>query len=298
MNTKIQTTIFVFVSMLMITSLISYVNADSETKIIVGVFDGNRSILIVNDDINIIKIQDEYGMISEYYNSEIKLYRDGGFSMKNRESLIAVWIHPIDNGLYKVILIDNGDRHRFLTVLGDFDDVYNEDFVVKEPKSSIGADINKWNIPTQGRNNHTIIIPEKEFNPDTLEIISNIPHFIEYKHTLNFDFGVIDNAILSETDQRVKDATINISLINPFGEDIIQWSGITNNLGYFGDSWYVEDNEVLGQWRFNVTASFDNFTQKNTFVNFFVIPLDDDSTRKCPLSYFWNSTSMICEEDI
>jgi len=136
----------------MIVSLVSYAEADSETKIIVGVFDGNRSILIVNDDVNnIIKIQDEYGVISEHYDSEVKSYKDGGFSMKNRESLIAVFVHPTNDGFYKVVLLDNGEIHRFFAVLGNLDDVYDENFVLEvmnEPKSSIGTDITNWDIPT------------------------------------------------------------------------------------------------------------------------------------------------------
>jgi len=255
---------------------------------------------IEEDKVNVF-----YGLANIFKDPDsiIKLYKSGGFSLKNYDLGIAIYAHPVSKTeMIKFVVLENGKVSRFIALMEDsitYNEISNDvNHPQKiEPKSSIGADISKWDIPTQGRNDYTIIIPEKEFDPDTLEIISSVPHFIEYKHILNFDFGVIDNNILSKTDQRVKSAIVNISLINPIGENIIHWNGITNNLGYFGDSWYVQDNEMLGQWGFNVTASFDNFTQKNTLVNFFVIPLDDDSTRKCPLSYSWNPTSMICEKE-
>jgi len=90
-------------------------------------------------------------------NSIVKLYKSGGFSLKNYELGIAVFGHPVDRSeIFKFTVMVDGKVSRFLIGMEPItpDKVVSEPSTPVnstriEPKSSVGADITKWNIPTE-----------------------------------------------------------------------------------------------------------------------------------------------------
>lgn len=230
-----------------------------------------------------------YGLdyLFEDPNSNVKMYSSGGFSLKNHTVGIMIFGHP-EGEYYKMTVFVNGTVHRLLV------DLYPiAENITEEPTSSVGADLSRWDIPTEGRSDKVIVIPEKEFDPNTLEIIPVVPHAVQYKHNFLFDFVVVDTAIKSEMDQKLENAWIEITMINPLNDIVGEWSGTTNGLGSHGDVWYVQDNEILGQYTLNATAGIEGFAQKTKLVSFFVMPLDSESGSECPTLYNWNGTHCV-----
>ena len=256
--------------------------------------------LSIEDNESIIIWETATGF-SEHFDSKLKMYPSGGFSLKNPESGIAVWGHQ-KGKTWDLFILTNDGIVRLMGQSIFFDNVEplkvtNATTTTIEPKNSIGADITKWDIPTEGRTNHQYVAPEKVFDPNTLKIISSVPKSVQYKHNLNFDFSVVDTTVKSEKDQKIENANVEILMINPLGKSIQQWRGTTNSLGSFGDSWFVVDNEIIGEYTLNVTAAFEDFTKKSTLVSFFVTPIDENSARKCPANHIQNSIG-ICVEII
>lgn len=82
--------------------------------------------------------------------SIVKLYKSGGFSLKNYDMGLAIYAHPVENtDMYKFLVMEsNGKVSRFLIGM---ETISNESIIVEktiEPKSSIGRDLSKWNVPT------------------------------------------------------------------------------------------------------------------------------------------------------
>lgn len=255
----------------------------------VGGVNGEKNILVAFEDkLNII-MYDNGDSLVEVYDSTLKQFKSG-FMLKSNVLII--------------IGVDLGDSYRLNVYSSDGIDTFTAypvtDTKVEDPKNTVtvGADISRWDIPTTGRSDKTIVIPEKEFDPDTLKVISGVPHSVQWTHDLNFDFMVVDTAIKSETDSRIKNALVEMTMINPIGKIIGTWNGSTDNLGNHGNSWHVEDNEMIGEYTLNATANYENFTQKSLLVSFFVTPLNSDgSNAKCPNWYFYNDTSTLCQQD-
>lgn len=273
------------------------INAYGEALTIEGATNTHGIFISMEGTENII-MWDTLDGYSEHFDGKLKTYNSGGFSLKNPESGIAVWGHPVTSELWRLVILTSDGVVRMpgnTVIINDITTVNSTTTI--ESQSSIGADISRYDIPTTGRSDHIIIIPEKEFDPDTLEILSGVPHSVQWTHDLNFDFMVVDTAIKSEMDSRIKNAWVEMTMINPIGQIIGTWNGSTDNLGNHGNSWHVEDNEMIGEYTLNATANYENFTQKSLLVSFFVTPLNNDgSSAKCPNWYFYNDTSNICEE--
>jgi len=98
----------------------------------------------------------------------VKLYKSGGFSLKNYEMGMAIFAHPISQTeMFKVTVLYDGKVSRFLMesealtesepqieIVTESGAIIIESEITEriEPKSSLGADITKYDIPTQGRN--------------------------------------------------------------------------------------------------------------------------------------------------
>lgn len=154
---KLQTTsLIAFATVLLIVSTVQIAEAEP-TRTISG-FDANREIFIANDGINnIIILQSDTG-ISKHFDSEVKTYNSGGFSMKNLKSGILVFAHPISDDKYKLVVLTTDTVYRFIGVSGIIAELNEEPIPVKEvesvnatkriePKNSVGADITKYDIP-------------------------------------------------------------------------------------------------------------------------------------------------------
>jgi len=285
---KQLTTTLVIVAFLSVTLASSAYAIDSNTQELT--LDGSgvdsKIFLSISGSSNMVALDTADGR-SHHVESKVKFYNSGGFSLKNPESGILVFGHPISDVQYKILILTSDGPYRLLANVIDLN--------YSEPKSSLGADITRHDIPTVGRIDHTPTIHEEVFDPDTLDIISNVAHNVQYKHEIVFDFTVIDSSIASEKDQRVGNAQTSITLTNPLGVIIEEWSGLTDNFGSFNESWFVVDNEVLGEYTLDVLSSFESFTDTTATVSFFVIPIDEGSSSRCPSYTIWNGTGGLCE---
>lgn len=148
---KIKTTSLVAIAVLLL--IVSTVNtADAEpTQMILGSVDG-ISVSIMHDDISNTIILEKDGLTSEHWDGVIKTYNSGGFVIKNIESGIVLFAHPIGNEQYRLVVITNDSVYRLIGVseiISESDAIvtpsssYND-----EPISSVGTDITKYDIPT------------------------------------------------------------------------------------------------------------------------------------------------------
>jgi len=284
---KQLTTTLVIVAFLSVTLASSAYAIDSDTQELT--LDGSgvdsKIFLDIQGKSSMVDFDTKYGNF-EIKDFKIKFYNSGGFSLKNPESGILVFGHPVTSTQYEIFVLTSDGPYRLLANVIDLN--------YSEPKSNLGADITRHDIPTNGRTDHTYVIPEESFDPDTLDIISNVPYNVQYKHEIVFDFTVIDSSIASEKDQRLGNAQTSITLTNPLGVIVEQWSGLTDSFGSFNESWFVVDNEVLGEYTLDVLSSFENFTDTTATVSFFVIPIDESGAR-CPSYTIWNGTAGLCE---
>jgi len=154
---KIPTTSLVAIAiavLLLIISTVITADAVEPTQIIQGSIDGT-SVSIMHDGITNIIILEKDGFTSEHYDGVIKTYNSGGFVIKNIESGIVLFAHPIGNEQYRLVVITNDMVYR---LIGVSEIISESDAIVApssslydEPISSVGADIANWDIPTDGR---------------------------------------------------------------------------------------------------------------------------------------------------
>lgn len=150
---KLQTTSLVAIAAILLLVIIpSTVNtADAEpTQIIQGSIDG-ISVSIMHDGITNIIILEKDGITSEHWDGVIKTYKSGGFVIKNIESGIVLFAHSIGNEQYRLVVITNGNIHRLIGVseiISESDAIVAPSSLYDEPVSSVGADITKWDVPT------------------------------------------------------------------------------------------------------------------------------------------------------
>jgi len=96
-----------------------------------------------------------YGL-ENLFNSEdstVKLYKSGGFSIRNYELGVAIFAHPISKTeSWKFTVMYDGNVSRFLIENREIQDEEEVEEVTTEhraePRSSIGADINRFDVPT------------------------------------------------------------------------------------------------------------------------------------------------------
>lgn len=106
---------------------------------------------------NIIMWDTEDGY-SEHFDGKLKTYNSGGFSLKNPESGIAVWGHPVGDGTWRLVILTAPLREGSgvvrmtgnTVVMNDITTVNSttSNSTTIEPKSSIGSDITRYDIPT------------------------------------------------------------------------------------------------------------------------------------------------------
>jgi len=155
---KLSTTSLIITAVILLTMSIVQIVEAEPTRTING-YDANREIFIANDGINnIIILQSDTG-VSEHFDSKVKTYNSGGFSMKNHKSGIIVFGHPISNSQYKLLVLTSDKVYRFIGVSGIIEELNEEPISseeeiesdIIEPSSSVGADITKYDIPTPSR---------------------------------------------------------------------------------------------------------------------------------------------------
>ena len=113
---------------------------------------------------NIVLQSDEAA--SKHYESKIKLYNSGGFSLKSIESRILVFAHPINDKLYKILALTNNQSYRFTGIVETLSDLEKpkdsepdaESTKQKDSGSNIGADISKYDIPVISRDSKDFLL--------------------------------------------------------------------------------------------------------------------------------------------
>lgn len=136
------------VAAILIISSVQYAQAEP-TQIIQGSIDGTFVSIIHDGITNIIKLEKD-GITSEHYDGVIKTYNSGGFVIKNIESGIVLFAHPIGNEQYRLVVVTNDNVYRLIGVSSEFtqeDAVTSSSSLYDEPVSSVGSDITNWDIP-------------------------------------------------------------------------------------------------------------------------------------------------------
>ena len=131
----------------------------AEIPIITGHDEINSIMIAIDDAENIVILQSNEG-ISEHYESQIKMYNSGGFSLRNIESGILVFAHPINEKQYKIVVLTSNQVFRFTGITEILSDVVakskqlesdTEPTEQKELNNAVGSDIAKYDIPIISR---------------------------------------------------------------------------------------------------------------------------------------------------
>lgn len=266
---------------------------DAELLTIKGSNDYSGILIGIDDNQNIIKWLTKDGHFEKQNSSKVKLYNSGGFTFKNVEMGIKVWGHPTsDTTQYKLTILYGNEFQKMTASTID-----NSEFANIKSKSSVGADISKYDIPTEGRKEITSYVkPEKVHDPDSLDMIPSVPQKVSYKHNFNFDFTAIDTQIKSQNDQRLTGVSVFTTIFNPIGEIMGTWNGTTGNMGLFGDQYYIIENQMIGEYKIETTMKKDNYNPVTKMISFFVLPSEDnDSNKSCPSGYWLNNTAGFCQ---
>ena len=147
---------------------------------------------IVPDPTQVVEAEEIHGFygldgLFKDPNSVVKLYKSGGFSLKNYDLGIAIFAHPVSKTeMVKFTVIDWGDERsnktkvsRFLVGIEPLTDEITSVPTPSatptriEPKSSIGSDITKYDIPTISRDDgksefYLVFKPRTTFDSFTL----------------------------------------------------------------------------------------------------------------------------------
>ena len=123
-------------------------SVDAEELAIKGSNEDVQIFLAIEGESNMFGLYGKLGF-SEITESKVKFYNSGGFSLKNVESGILVYGHPVTSTQYKIFVLTSDGPYRLLANIVNLNDYLITETI--EPKSSLGADITKHDIPNIGR---------------------------------------------------------------------------------------------------------------------------------------------------
>lgn len=251
------------------------------------VIEGNGIFITLDGEENIITLDTDDGYVV-IFDSKMKTYNTGAFSLKNPDGGIALWAHPFSETQYRIVVLTNQGVHFIQQIIGTI--VTLNDVTTTEPHSSVGVDISKWNIPTEGRHESTPYTkPAKVHDPDSLDVIVNVPPRIHHTYNLGFEVMSIDKQI-EVTDKHLSDVDVSVKIFDPIGDIMRIWNGTTDDFGKFSDDYYIINYQMIGEYKLETILDKENYTSISKTVSFFVIPLPQDTKSKCPSGYFYNST--------
>ncbi len=118
--------------------------ADAEMLTLQGSSDEISMFFAVEGDMNMLQVVLPTGDVVEVVDSKIKMYQSGSFSLKNLEAGIAMWAHAASEGNYKIVVLTSDGVYRLTTTTDVTEKVERA-----EPVSSVGADITRYDIPTE-----------------------------------------------------------------------------------------------------------------------------------------------------
>ena len=216
-------------------------------------------------------------------NSIVKLYKSGGFSLKNYELGIAVFGHPVDKSeMFKFTVMVDGKVSRFIIGMEPItpDKVVSESSTPVnstriEPKSSIGADITKWDIPAK--------------NPRTLERESGIVAYLPRIDQIMVNDEYAPNIKVENQDYQKTRADVTLKITRD-GYTIKSISDTIEN-GRWNPVINILDDYFTPQFCYTVTLTATSGNYTNTVEDDFIVistakywssdtnPIDADS--KC-----------------
>lgn len=218
----------------------------------------NHGIFIAIEGESNIMMWDTVEGYSEHFDSKLKTYNSGGFSLKNTELSIAVWAHPINETQYKLVILTSEGVERMVASVIEVTPIVVETTTnstgIIYPKSSVGADITKYDVPTPGRQSE---------NLDPM-ILTLKPQLIPDQFRLGDEFewsGKVINARQGNT-AVLEDATVTFE-ISRDGFVLRSYSDETNSAGtvYF-EIQEIDYPEFYPEYCYDVTvtASYENKT--------------------------------------
>ena len=214
---------------------------------------------------------------SEHFDSKLKTYKSGGFSLKNPESGIAVWGHVTeDTTQYRLVILTSEGAERIVASVIDNAPIEEaeKDTTTIYPKSSVGADITKYDIPTV---NPRDIVRE----PKVIVNMGEVTNLF-----INNEF--VPNILVSNQDFQRIVADVNLKIVR---DDIIikNISSTTSKLGYWGPLININDYQFSPGFCYDVivTATLGNLTATHTddfivtttakYWDWTLAPIDSDS---------------------
>jgi len=141
---KIQT-----ISVMVAISVLIFINVQYAQAEVVSISGYNSEMVVfvyLDGESNAIKIITENNEHT-FFDSYLKLYSSGSFSLKNPQEGIGLWAHLLEDGKYRITILTSDGVQRITA--NEFEDTPKP--VRIEPKSSVGADITKHDIPVPSR---------------------------------------------------------------------------------------------------------------------------------------------------
>ncbi len=268
---KLQTTSLVAIAaILLIVSTVSTADAEP-TQIIQGSIDGT-SISIMHDGITNIVILEKDGITSEHWDGVIKQYNSGGFVIKNIESGIVLFAHSIGNEQYRLVVITNDSVYRLIGVseiISELDATVapSSSSLYDEPVSSVGADITKYDIPTDTSRSY-----EKE--PSISVRVDSLDTFFVTR-----EYG-INISVVDEHEKGVM-SIVDID-ISRDGETVKTLSGTTSSLGTWNTILNVDSSKFTPGFCYDVSIIAVSGNYTDTVKEDFIV----STTAK-----YWDSTA-------
>lgn len=284
-------------------------NAQAELLTIQG-NNGENTIFIAKEGRESIIIYETDEGVSQHFESKIRDYNSGGFSLRNLESGIVVWAHPETSSKYKLVVLTSNGFERFTANIVNIQEITTDDPPV-EPED-VGQSIldEYW----AARSNSTraadnIIPPEIEIVEKEIVIVSQIPDKIPQMTNFVFDVKVFDPTMNQRLDYysnngRIVGASLSGTIKDPQGQILKTFEGFTSLYGHYSDSLYIPANaDTSSAYTFEVLAKkfFDSGKTLATYSllkEFFVTGYTPDSGNKCAENYVKNSTGHCVEEII
>ena len=113
---------------------------------------GKMNVSVINERLDTVVLLHEKNGWSVHFDVKIKEYKSGGFSLRNSQSGLAVFAHPVgENNQYKVLILTSEGSQRYISQLIKYnivEDVQSINKTETEPSVLVGADISKYDVPT------------------------------------------------------------------------------------------------------------------------------------------------------
>ncbi len=246
----------IFTLLVLVTILFASVQYAEAEPLTITANNGKMDLsIIIDGDSNTVKIQTEKSLF-QHWDSYVKYFKSGAFKVSSKYMLL--FVSPISDGQYKIAYITSDGIQRFTG---------NKVIEIKygEPKSSVGADITKYDIPNVGR--PELSGANKPIHPMIkTDEVSYV--YINEEYTPNISIVNYWDAYTG-----IKDAKVNLKITRD-GITIQEINGVTGLGGLWNPSVNVSfptyyptfcyDVTITTQYGNNTSTAQDDFIVTNT----------------------------------